>query len=76
MEAENVGMATIIIKDWIRIPHANNDIFIRGKSGCFILRIVTTKFTEPSMDEIQRIFMPKIHMSVAGPAARMTEYGG
>jgi hypothetical protein len=58
------------------MPQANNDIFIRGRSGCLHLRIVTIKLTEPSMDEIPRIFIPKIHMSVAGPAAFIMEYGG
>jgi hypothetical protein len=55
MAAENVGIAIIIWKDWTNIPQAN-DIFIRGRSGCLHLRIVTTKFTDPSIDEIPRIF--------------------
>src|SRR5215831_341859 len=74
--AENVGMAIIIWKDWTNIPQANNDIFIIGRSGCLHLRIVTTKFTDPRIEEIPSIFIPKIHISVAGPAERITEYGG
>jgi hypothetical protein len=76
MAAEKVGIATIIINDCTSIDHAKRDIFIRGRSGCFILRIVTTKLIEPSIDEIPSIFMPKIHISVAGPGARIIEYGG
>src|ERR671922_634238 len=71
-----VGIETIIIKDVINVAHANKDTFISGKSGCFILRIVTTKLIEPSIDEIPKIFIPKIHISVAGPGARIIEYGG
>jgi hypothetical protein len=73
--AATVGMDTIIIKEVIKIAQTNKDIFIRGRSGCFIFRIVTTKFIDPSMEEIPKIFIPKIHMSAAGPGARMIEYG-
>jgi len=71
-----VGIDTIIINDVVNVAHTNNDTFISGKSGCFILRIVTTKLIAPSIDEIPSIFIPKIHISVAGPAALIIEYGG
>src|SRR5919197_1711824 len=74
--AAKVGIETIIINDVTSVAHANNDIFISGKSGCFILRIVTTKLIEPNIDERPRIFIPKIHISVAGPGALIIEYGG
>src|ERR671927_164714 len=74
--AAKVGIDTITINEVVNVAPANNDIFIIDKSGCFILRIVTTKLIAPSMDEMPKIFMPKIHISVAGPGALMTEYGG
>ena len=45
-------------------------------SGCLHFRIVTTKLIAPRIDEIPKIFNPKIHMSAAGPGALMIEYGG
>jgi hypothetical protein len=74
--AAKVGIDTITINDVVNVAQANNDIFIIDKSGCFILRIVTTKLIAPRIDEIPNIFMPKIHISVAGPAALIIEYGG
>ena len=76
MAAAKVGIDTITINEVVNVAHANNDIFIIDKSGCFILRIVTTKLIAPSMEEIPKIYMPKIHISVAGPGALMIEYGG
>src|SRR5919199_6199515 len=73
---ETVGIETIIIKDVISVAQANRDIFIMGKSGCFILSMVTTKLMEPSIEEIPRIFIPKTHISAAGPGALIIEYGG
>src|SRR5919108_733293 len=70
-----VGIETIIINDVISVAHANSDIFISGKSGCFIFSIVTTKLIEPSIEEIPRIFIPKTHISAAGPGALIIEYG-
>src|SRR5919205_3182303 len=71
-----VGIETIIIKDVISVAHANKDIFIIGKSGCFILKIVTTKLMEPSIEDIPNIFIPNTHISAAGPGALIIEYGG
>jgi hypothetical protein len=70
-----VGIETIIINDVISVAQANRDIFIIGKSGCFIFSMVTTKLIEPSIEEIPKIFIPNIHISAAGPAALMIEYG-
>jgi hypothetical protein len=74
--AENVGIDTIIIKEFIKVAQANSDIFIKGRSGCFIFRIVTIKFIEPRIEEIPRIFAPNTNISAAGPGALIIEYGG
>jgi hypothetical protein len=34
------------------------------------------KFIEPRIEETPRIFAPNIHISAAGPAALVIEYGG
>jgi hypothetical protein len=60
----------------VSIAQAKSDIFIKGRSGCFILRMVTTKLIAPSTEDIPRIFAPNIHISAAGPGALMIEYGG
>jgi hypothetical protein len=72
----NVGSDTIIIKEVDKVAQANSDIFIKGRSGCFIFKIVTIKFIAPRIEEIPRIFAPNIHISAAGPGALVIEYGG
>jgi hypothetical protein len=74
--AAKVGIDTIIINDVVRVAHAKREIFIKGRSGCFILSIVTTKLIAPSTDDIPRILAPNIHISAAGPGALIIEYGG
>jgi hypothetical protein len=74
--AEKVGMDTIIISDVAMMAHEKRDIFIIGKSGCFIFRMVTTKFIEPSNDEKVRNVSAYIHISAAGAGAFSMEYGG
>src|SRR5919197_1298284 len=74
--AAKVGTATRIMIEVVRVAHTNNEVFISGRSGCFIFRIVTIKLTAPKTDEIPRIFRPKIHISAAGPGALIIEYGG
>jgi len=69
-------MDTIIISDVAIMAHEKSDIFIIGKSGCFIFRIVTTKFIEPSNEEKVRNVSAYIHISAAGPGAFNIEYGG
>ena len=64
------------MNDMERIDHAKRDILIIDRSGCLHLNIVTIKLMEPNMDDIPNIFKPKIHISAAGPGARMIEYGG
>jgi hypothetical protein len=71
--AAKVGMDMRIIRDVVRMDHAKRGIFINGRSGCFILKIVTTKLMEPRIDEIPKIFSPNIHISAAGPGARKIE---
>jgi hypothetical protein len=75
-DAANVGTATIVMKDIESIDHEKSDIFIIDKSGCLHFSIVTIKLIEPSIDEIPKIFSPKIHISAAGPGALIIEYGG
>ncbi len=74
--AANVGIATRVINEIDNIDHANNDIFIIGKSGCLHFSIVTIKLIEPSTDDRPKIFNPNIHNSAEGPGARIIEYGG
>jgi hypothetical protein len=74
--AANVGMATITISEDVKNDQARSGTLLRGKSGCLHFRIVTIKLIEPSIDETPKIFKPKIHMSAAGPGARIEEYGG
>jgi len=38
--------------------------------------MVTIKLIDPKIDEIPKIFRPKIHISAAGPGALSIEYGG
>jgi hypothetical protein len=44
-----------------------------GRSGCFILRIATTKLMEERMADRSCSLAPKIHMLVAGPGALRIE---
>jgi hypothetical protein len=74
--AANVGIDMRIIRDVERIDQEKRGIFINGRSGCFIRKIVTTKLIAPRIEEIPKIFNPKIHISAAGPGARKIEYGG
>ncbi len=74
--AANVGIATRIIIDVTRVAQTKSEVFINGRSGCFILSIVTMKLMAPRTDEMPRIFRPKIHISAAGPGALRMEYGG
>jgi len=71
--AVKVGKDIRIMRDVERIAHVKRGSFIIGRSGCFILKIVTTKLMEPRIDEIPKIFSPKIHISAAGPGARIIE---
>ena len=68
-DAANVGTATIVINDIDSIDHAKRDIFIIERSGCLHLRMVTIKLIDPKIDEMPKIFRPKIHISAAGPGA-------
>jgi hypothetical protein len=68
-DAENVGIAVIIITEVDSTAHEKRGIFISGKSGCFIFKIVTTKLTEPSTDDIDNSLSAQIHISAAGPGA-------
>jgi len=74
--AAKVGIDTRIISEVERMDQVKRDSFMSGRSGCFILRIVTMKLIDPKIEEIPRIFNPNIHISAAGPGARMIEYGG
>ena len=74
--AAKVGIATIIMIDVTSVDHTNSDVFMSGRSGCFILRMVTTKLIAPRTEEMPSIFSPKIHISAAGPGALIIEYGG
>jgi hypothetical protein len=58
------------------MDQAKRDIFIIDMSGCLHFSIVTIKLMEPSIDDIPKIFRPKIHISAAGPGALIIEYGG
>jgi hypothetical protein len=71
--AAKVGIDMRSIRDVERIDHVKRGIFINGRSGCFILKIVTTKLMAPRIDEIPKIFSPKINISAAGPGARKVE---
>ncbi len=71
-----VGIATIIISEVLNVAHEKRDIFIKGKSGCFIFNIVTTKFTAPSREDKPRNVSANIHISAAGAGAFNMEYGG
>jgi hypothetical protein len=62
-----------IIRDVESMDHVKRGIFIKGRSGCFILKIVTTKLMAPRIDEIPKILSPNIHISAAGPGARKVE---
>ncbi len=61
--AVKVGKDIRIMRDVERIAHVKRGSFIIGRSGCFILKIVTTKLMAPRIDEIPKIFSPKIHIS-------------
>src|SRR5437870_11883735 len=74
--AAKVGIATIIMIDVTNVDHTNSDVFMSGRSGCFILRMVTTKLIAPRTEEMPSIFIPKIHISAAGPGALIREDGG
>src|ERR1051326_4278349 len=74
--AVNVGIATRIISDVIRVDQTNSGNFISGRSGCFIRRIVTTKLIAPRIEDKPTTLSPNIHISAAGPGALMVEYGG
>jgi hypothetical protein len=50
--AAKVGTATSIIMEVTNVAHTNSDVFISGRSGCFILRIVTMKLIAPRIDEM------------------------
>src|SRR5919198_5600146 len=50
--AAKVGTATRIMIEVVRVAHTNNEVFISGRSGCFIFRIVTIRLTAPKTDEI------------------------
>src|SRR5437867_7865378 len=71
--AAKVGIATSIMTDVTRVDQTNSDVFMSGRSGCFILRIVTTKLMAPKTEEMPAIFKPNIHISAAGPGALMIE---
>ncbi len=71
--AAKVGIDMRIIRDVERIAHVKSGSFIMGRSGCFILKIVTMKLMAPRIDEIPKIFSPNIHISAAGPGARKIE---
>jgi hypothetical protein len=75
-DAAKVGIATIIISEVTRIAQLNRDIFINGKSGCFIFSIVTTKLMAPKTEDRPSNFNEIIHKSAAGPGAFNVEYGG
>src|ERR1044071_3488765 len=74
--AAKVGIATRIMIEVTSVAQTKSGAFIIGRSGCFIFRIVTIKLIAPRTDEMPRILRPKIHISAAGPGARMIEYGG
>src|SRR5918993_1393015 len=71
--AAKVGIDMRIIRDVERMDQVKRGSFIIGRSGCFILKIVTTKLMAPRIDEIPKIFRPNIHISAAGPGARKIE---
>jgi hypothetical protein len=71
--AVKVGIDMRSIRDVERMAHVKRGSFIIGRSGCFILKIVTTKLMAPRIDEIPKIFSPNIHISAAGPGARKIE---
>jgi hypothetical protein len=75
-EAAKVGIATRVIIETESIDHANRDILMIGRSGCLQFKIVTMKLIELKIEEIPKIFKPKIHMSAAGPGALIIAYGG
>src|SRR5579875_2128432 len=75
-DAAKVGIDTISINEVTSCAQTNKGVFISGRSGCFILRIVTTKLTPPRTEEMPSIFKPNIHISAAGPGARIIEYVG
>jgi hypothetical protein len=71
--AAKVGIDTRIMTEVERMDHVKRGSFIKGRSGCFILKIVTTKLIDPRIDEIPKILSPKIHISAAGPGALKIE---
>src|SRR2546421_7467351 len=72
LAAVRLGIAKSSRKAVIRVIHVNNGIRLIVIPGARILRIVTTKLSEPAIEEIPRRSIPSSQKSSFKPGVHMT----